>query len=112
MDRDSGRTDVDDKAEIVKAGDKALRELGFVAPIEMIGTEITVVGVVREHVIGGREHRGGDREDGVLRSAATLDPQELGSEVRIFRAGGGPGGLDERGLEPGIARTRASGEAF
>src|SRR5262245_54496568 len=112
MDRESGRAYVDDESEIVKPGDKALRELCFVAPIEMIGAEITVVSVAREHVIGGREHRSGDREDGLLGSAATLDPKELGSEVRVFLSGGGPGGLDERGLEPGIARARASREAF
>src|SRR5262245_57827270 len=84
MDRESGRAYVDDESEIVKPGDKALRELCFVAPIEMIGAEITVVSVAREHVIGGREHRSGDREDGLLGSAATLDPKELGSEVRSF----------------------------
>src|SRR5262249_34402595 len=112
MDRESGCAHVDDEPEIVKPGDEALRELCFVAPIEMIGAEITVVRVVPEHVIGGREHRGGDREDSLLGSAATLDPQELGSEVRVFLSGGGPRGLDERGLEPGIARTRTGGEAF
>src|SRR5262245_12144768 len=113
MDRESGRCPyVDDEAEIVKPRDKTLRELGFVAPVEVVEAEVAIVRRVLEHVIGGREHRGGDGKDGLLRPAATLDAKELRSAVGVLRPSGGPGRLDEGGLKPRIARPRARGQAF
>src|SRR2546422_2926300 len=92
MPRESGRAHLDGKAEIVKARDQALGELGLVAPIEVVGTEVTVVDVVFEHVVGGGQHGGGDGEDGLLGASPALDPQELGSEVGVLFPGCRPRG--------------------
>src|SRR3989442_3785134 len=100
MPRESGRAHLDGKAEIVKARDQALGELGLVAPIEVVGTEVTVVDVVFEHVVGGGQRGGGDGEDGLLGASAALDPQGLSAEVAVFLTSGGPRGLDQRGPEP------------
>src|SRR2546427_1247102 len=112
MDRESGRAYVDDEAEIVKARDEALGELGLVAAVEMVRAKVAIVGTVVKHVVGGGEHRGGHGQDRFLGSAAALDPQELSAEVAVFLPSGGPRGLDPRGLEPGVARARAIGQAF
>src|SRR5262245_22820938 len=71
-----------------------------------------LVEIVLEHVIGRGEHRRGNGEDGFLGAATALEAEELRSEVRILGAGGGPGGLHEGGLQPGIAGTGAGGEAL
>src|SRR5215470_20145582 len=110
MDRDSGCPHLHREAEIVKPSNETLGELGFVATIEMISAEVTIVSPVLEHVIGRGQHRGGDREDGFLGPTATLDAQELGAEIRVAGPGRGPRRLDEGSFEPGIARARPSGE--
>src|SRR3989442_15686626 len=112
MRRESGRAYLDGKAEIVKARDQALGELGLVAAIEVAGTEVTVVDVVFEHVVGGGQHGGGDGEDGLLGASPALDSQELSPEVGVLFPGGRPRGLHERGLQPGITRPRAIREAL
>src|SRR3989441_12649516 len=87
MRRESGRAHLDGKAEIVKARDQALGELGLVAAIEVVGTEVTVIDAVFEHVVGGGQHGGGDGEDGLLGASPALDSQELSPEVGVlFRA--------------------------
>src|SRR5437867_2997580 len=95
MDRESGRAYIDDEAEIVKARDEALGERAKVA----------IVGTVVKDGVGGGAHRGGHGQDRFLGSAAALDPQELSAEVAVFLPSGGPGGLDQRGLEPRVARA-------
>lgn len=40
---------------------------------------------------------------GLLASATRLEPAVLGAESAVLLAGRGPGGLDEGGLEPGVA---------
>src|SRR3990167_5385384 len=42
---------------------------------------------------------------------ATLEAEELGAEVAVLLAGGGPCALDEGGLQPGVAGARAGGPA-
>src|SRR5437870_7530171 len=86
MPRESSCAHLDCEAEIVKACDQALRELGLVSAIEVVGAEVAIVDAVFEHVVGGREHRGGDGEDGFLGAPATLDPQELGPTVAVLRS--------------------------
>src|SRR3989475_11015739 len=112
MDRESGRAYVDHEAEIVKARDETLGELGLVAAVEMVRAEVAIVGTVAKHVVGGREHRGGHGQDRFFGSPAALDPQELSAEVAVFLTSGGPRGLDQRGLEPRVARGRWMGLAF
>src|SRR5438552_740387 len=112
MPRESSCAHLDREAEIVKACVQALRELGRVSAIEVVGAEVAIVDAVFEHVVGGREHRGGDGEDGFLRAPATLDPQELGPTVAVLFPGGCPRGLHERGLQPRITRPRPMREAL
>src|SRR4030095_4039684 len=92
--------------------DQAVGDLGFVTAIEVVAAEIVVVDVVLEHVIGGGEHGGGDGEDGFLGAAAALEAEELRAQVPVLFAGGGPGGLYERCLQPRVARARPGGQAF
>src|SRR5262249_56100121 len=87
-------------------------KFGFGAVVEVVGAEVPVVEVVLEHVIGRGEQGGGDGEDGFLGASTALEAEELRSEVRILGAGGGPGGLHEGGLQPGIAGTGAGGKAL
>src|SRR5512144_1465729 len=63
------RRDVDRDAEVLGACDEAsgLRLLGSL--VEVAGAEILVFGAVLEHVVGSRQHRGGDRADGFLGAA-------------------------------------------
>src|SRR4029450_7545334 len=96
----------------MKALDQAVGDLGFVTAIEVVGAEIAVVDVVLEHVIGGGEHGGGDGEDGFFGAAAALEAEELRTQVPVLFAGGGPGGLYERCLQPRVARARPGGQAF
>src|SRR5438552_16871653 len=112
MDRESGRAYVDDEAEIVKARDKTLGKLGLVAAVEMVGSEVAIIGTVAKHVVSGREHRRRHGQYRFLRAPATFDPQELSAKIAVFLTSGGPRGLDERGLEPRVARARAIGQAF
>src|SRR5438093_6964606 len=112
MPRESSCAHLDREAEIVKACEQALRELGLVSAIEVVRAEVAIVDAVLEHVVGGGEHRGGDGDDGFLGATPALEPQELGAEVAGLLAGGGPRGLDEGGLQPRIARPGAIGQAL
>src|SRR5437899_12223546 len=112
MPRESGRPYFDGEAEIVKARDQAFRELGLVPTVEVITAQVAVLHAVLEHVVGGGKHRSGDGEDGLLGAPPALDTQELSPEVAVPLAGGGPRRLDERGLEPGIARACSIGQAL
>src|SRR5436309_15828923 len=95
--------DRDREAEIVKARDQTFRELGLVAAIEEVPAKVVVVHTVLEDVIGGSQDRRRDRDDGFLGPAAALQAKKLGMEVRVFLVDGDPGGMGERGLEPGVA---------
>ena len=106
------RPDFDGETEFLKALEEAVGELGFVPAVKVVGAEVPVVEVVFEHVIGRDEHRRGDGEDGFLGASTALEAEELGSEVRVLGAGGGPGGLHEGGLQPGIAGAGAGGETL
>src|SRR6266542_1204239 len=112
MSRKSRCPQFDVEAEIVKPREQALGQLGLVAAIEMVGAEVPVIGAVLEHVVGGGQHRGGDRDDGLLRAPATFEAEELRAEVAVLLAGGGPRALDEGGLQPGVAGAGAGGAAL
>ena len=47
-----------------------------------------------------------------LGAAPGAEPLELGVEVAVLLAHGGPGGLDEGGLQPGRALLQAGGAAL
>jgi hypothetical protein len=67
------------------------------------GAEVLIESAVCEDVEGGGEDGGGDGYDGLFGSAAVPQPKEEGAVVALFHAHGGPGGLDQHGLEPGSA---------
>src|SRR6266700_7180184 len=109
MSRKSRCPKFDVEAEIVQARNQAFRELRLVPAVEMVSPEIPVVDAIAEHVVGGREHRRRDREDGLLGAPASLEAEELGAEVAVLLAGGGPRALDEGGLQPGVTGAGAGG---
>src|SRR5205823_14696797 len=102
----SGELDL--AAEVVEASHEALDLLQVIAAREVIGPEVAVFDAVLEHVPDGREHRGGDREDGLLGTAASPQPQELSLQVRVLGPHSRPSGGHQSGLEPGGASTSAS----
>src|SRR5215472_15433737 len=78
----------------------------------MMGTEIRELGAVLEHVVDGREQRGCDRARCLLRASAPAKTEELCIEVAAFLAPGGPGTLDQQGLEPRVALAQPGGTAL
>src|SRR6266496_279610 len=112
MSRKSRGPQFDVEAEIAKPREQAFGQLGLVAAVEMGGPEVPVIDAVPEHVVGRGQHRRGDGDDGLLWAPATLEAEELRPEVAVVLAGGGPRGLDERRLQPGIAGTRTGGVAL
>src|SRR4051794_1362006 len=64
-----------------------------------------VEGAVSEHVIDRGQDRGGDGADRLLGSAPAAQTLELRLQVAGLSVPGGPGTLDQGGLEPGRALT-------
>lgn len=82
-------------AEVGQAFEQALDGLVGVVAAEVIGSEVGVFDAIAQHVVGGREHRGSHREDGLFRAAPGLDAQELGVHIAGPDTHGGPGGGDQ-----------------
>src|SRR6187551_1844240 len=99
-------------AEVLKPLEEASDGFGSVLVVEVFAAEIVVLGAVAQHVVCRGEHRGGDGEDGLLGAAASLDAQELGTQVAGLDAHGGPGGGDQGGLDPGPALAHAGRAAL
>src|SRR5437660_7075818 len=99
-------------AEIVKPRDQTLRELDRVPSVEVVAAEVVVVDLALQDVIGSGEDRSRDSNDGLLGPATGLEAQELGSEVGVVLADGGPRGLDEGGFEPGVSGEGSGGAPF
>src|SRR3990170_4374471 len=78
----------------------------------MVSAEVPGIDAVLEHGVGGSEHRGRARDDGLLRAPATLEAEELRAEGAVLLAGGGPRALGEGGLQPGVAGADAGGPAL
>ena len=72
----------------MKPRDETLGEPGLVAAVEVVAAEVAIIGAVAEHMVGGREHRGGHRQDRFLGAAAAFDAQELSAEVAVFLPSG------------------------
>jgi len=66
------RGDRDLATEITQAADETFDDLGAVATIEVVRSEISVLDAVAQHEVGGGEHRRGDGEDGLLGSGRAL----------------------------------------
>jgi hypothetical protein len=94
---------------VVEAAGKPGDEARLVAALEVGGPEVVIVLVVAQHVVGGGEHGGGHRDNGLHRPAALLEAQELGAQVPLAASHRGPGALNEHGLEPRRPFAEAGG---
>src|SRR2546423_15368074 len=90
--------EVDIIAKMFETFDETLGLCGLGAADEMLSAEVLVEGAVFEHVVGGREYGCGDGADGLLRSAAAAQTQELSLQIAVFLAVCGPRALDQHGL--------------
>src|SRR5579862_3691119 len=106
------RSDLHGQTECFEAPNKPPSDLGFVATFEVIGAEFVVRRLAFEDVVRRGHHGGRHGENGFLRSAATLEAEELRAKVRVPRAGRHPRHLYERRLEPGVAGTRPRRETL
>jgi len=68
--------------------------------VEVIGAKVLVEGSILQHVIGSRQDRSGDGTNRLFCPAPGSAAMKLGLEIAGFLAGGGPGALDQGGLEP------------
>ena len=63
------RTDLNGKAEVLKASDKAFGLSGLGSAVEVIRAEVLVACAVLEHVVCGGQDRCGDGADGFFGAA-------------------------------------------
>lgn len=87
-------------AHVLNAPDETAAESVAVNRVEVVPSQIVVPHVVPEDVVNGREHRGGDRSDGLLAASPGLDAVQLGTQVGILALDRRPCALNEQGLEP------------
>src|SRR5215218_6419614 len=82
------------------------------ALVEVVGPEVLVDGAVAQDVPDGGQDGGSDGADRLLRTAALAQAPELRREVAVLPAAGGPGALDEGGLQPGRALAQPRGASL
>jgi hypothetical protein len=85
---------LDLEAELLESTDETIGHLRAVTSVEVISTEVVVLSTVAEHVVGGREHGGGDGQDGLLGSSTALEAEELRTQIAVALTRRRPGGLD------------------
>ena len=88
---------------IAEPFDLAGEALGFGlggSMVEVGDAEILVEGSILEHVIDRSQDRGRDGADRFLRAAPGSQAQELRLVVAVVRPLGGPGALNQHGLQP------------
>ncbi len=78
----------------------------------MVGAEVMIERAVAQHVVDGSQDRGGDGADRLLWSATMTQALELGLEIAGLLSTGGPGALDECGLEPRRTLAQPSGPSL
>ena len=76
------RGDLNLTAQVIEASHEAQNRLGAIAAREVLGTEVCVFDTIFEHVPGGIEHRGGDRQDGFFGAAPCA---QAGLDYRLAR---------------------------
>jgi len=96
------------EAKLCELDDKAFGPDFLGAAIEMIGIEILELGTVLEHGVDCGEERGRDGAGCLLWSTSTGKPMELGIEVAALLAPGGPGTLDQQGLDGWVRDSTGS----
>ena len=63
---------LDGVTEVVQTPQESIGSFGLVPAVEMLCSEVFVLGPVAEHVVRGGEHRGRDRHDRFLGTAPGL----------------------------------------
>src|SRR5262249_40697921 len=99
--------EIDLIAQVEETLDEPAGDLALVALVEVICAQVLVLHAVLEQVPGRGEHRGCDRNDGLLATALALEPIELRPQVAVLRSDRGPRRLHERRLQPGRPLTDA-----
>src|SRR5829696_9119186 len=105
-------SDLDVAAKVLETCDETPDLGGLGAAVEVIGAEVVIESYVFEYVVDGGEDGGGDRADRLLRTAAAFEAQVLRLQIAALLANGGPGALNQEGLEPGRALAQARGAAL
>ncbi len=100
---------LDFEAEVTETGYEAASGGLFVLAVGEGRAEVVIGDVAEKDVVGGREHGGGDGDDGLLAATASLGAVVLGPGVRLLLAGSGPCGLHQSRLQPGVAGAKACG---
>jgi hypothetical protein len=88
-------------AQVIDPPDQSLDHLLAVAAGEMLCAEVLVFDAIFQHVVPSGEHGGGDGEDRLLRSPTGPQSMELGLQIGVFDAHGGPGSSNQCRFEPG-----------
>src|SRR5215211_7901973 len=60
-------------AEFLDAAGESLEDVLLVVAVEVVRAEVLVLDAVAEHEVDGRKHRGGHREDRLLRPAPAFE---------------------------------------
>ena len=93
-----GKGDVE--AEFGEFSDKAGDEARALDAVKVVGTEIVEGNGAGEHPVDGGQNGSGDGNDRLARTASCCQSREQSPEIALSFAAGGPGDLDEQGLEP------------
>src|SRR5712671_4962999 len=78
------RRDLDGKAKVLDAADKAKDLLGFRTTVEVVGAEVLVQSAVLQHVVRSGENRCSDSADRLLRFSSGSQRLGLGLKVAAF----------------------------
>ena len=103
------RGDLDGIAEILQAGDETIGLCSFGSAVEVSGAEIAIELTADQHMVDGRQDRGGERPDRLFGAAAGARAVILRLEIAGLLAGGGSSALGEGGREPRGAFAHPSG---
>src|SRR5580692_4909458 len=76
------------------------------------GSKVLVEGSILQHMIGSRQDRSGDSTNRLLVAATRAQAMILRLEIAGLLAGGGPGTLNEGGLEPRRSFAHSGGAAL
>jgi hypothetical protein len=97
------RVKVDAVALALEGVDGVAADAVGVVAIVVIGAEVVVGDLVRQHVVRADQHRVGDGDDGLLVAAMTHDTPVPCGERALGGPRRGQRDLDERGAEPPVA---------
>src|SRR5690606_12951546 len=94
---------------------KSLLELArgaLLVALEVVGSEIFVVGVVLQHVVDGSEQGSSDGDNRLLLASPSTQSQELRSQIAVFAAHRSPSCLNHHSFQPALLLGSRSFELF